>query len=53
MGFRNKLHNYRPMSLTTVICQLLERLIKDHIVDFLVKHTLIKTYERVFLKLNA
>ena len=35
---RNKSENYRPVSLTSVICKLLERLIKDHMVDFLVKH---------------
>ena len=39
-GSRNK-SNYRPVSLTSVICKLLERLIKDHMVDFLVKHKLL------------
>ena len=28
-GSRNKLENDRPMSLTSVICELLQRLIKD------------------------
>ena len=37
-GSRNKSENYRPVSLTSVICKLLERLIKNHMVDFLVKH---------------
>ena len=32
-GSRNKSENYRPVSLTSVICKLLERSIKDHIVD--------------------
>ena len=32
-GSINKSENYRPVSLTSVICKLLERLIKDHIVD--------------------
>ena len=27
--------NYKPMSLTSVICKLLEKLIKDHRVDLL------------------
>ena len=40
-GSRNKSENYRPVSLTSVICKLLERLIKDHLVDFLVKNKLI------------
>ena len=39
-GSRNKSENYRPVSLTSVICKLLERLIKYHMVDFLVKHEL-------------
>ena len=37
-GSINKSDNYRPVSLTSVICKLLERLIKDHMLDFLVKH---------------
>ena len=34
-GSRNKSENYRPVSLIWVICKLLKRLIKDHMVDFL------------------
>ena len=34
-GSRNKSENYRPVSLTSVICKLLERLIKDHLVEVL------------------
>ena len=40
-GLRSRSENYRPVSLTSVICKLLERLIKDHLVDFLVKNNLI------------
>ena len=40
-GSRNKSENYRPVSLTSVIYKLLERLIKDHLVDFLVRHKLL------------
>ena len=29
-GSRNKSENYRPVSLTSVFCKLLEGLIKDH-----------------------
>ena len=39
-GLRNKSENYRPMRLTSLICKLLERLIKVYIVDFLVRHKL-------------
>ena len=42
-GSRNKSENYKPVSLTSVICKLLERLIKDHMVDF----------DKVLLKLKA
>ena len=41
-GSRNKVENYRPVSLTSVICNLLEKLIKVHMADFLVKHKLTK-----------
>ena len=34
-GSRNKPENYRPVSLTSVICKLLETLIRDHMVEFL------------------
>ena len=40
-GSINKSENYRPVSLTSVIYKLLERLIKDHLVDFLVRHKLL------------
>ena len=33
--------NYRPVSLTSV-CKLLESLLRDHMVDFLEKHNLLK-----------
>ena len=50
---RNKSENYRPVSLTSVICKLLERLIKDHMVDFLVKHTLLNSSQHGFLKARS
>ena len=50
-GLRNK--NYRPVSLTSVICKLLERSIKDHMVDFLVKHKLLNSSQHGFLKARS
>ena len=38
---RNESENYRSVSLTSVIFKLLESLIKDHMVDFLVRHKLL------------
>ena len=52
-GSRNKSDNYRPVSLPSVICKLLERLIKDHMVDFLVKHKLLNSSQHGFLKARS
>ena len=52
-GSRNKSENYRPVSLTSVICKLLERLIKNHLVDFLVKNKLINPSQHGFLKARS
>ena len=41
-GSRNNSEHYRPVSLTSVVCKLLETLIIDHRLEFLVKHKLIK-----------
>ena len=35
---RNKSENYRPVSLTSVVCKLHETLIRDHMMALLVKH---------------
>ena len=52
-GSRNKSVNYRPVSLTSVICKLLETIIMDHMMDFLVKHKLISTSQHGFLKARS
>ena len=52
-GSRNKFVNYRPVSLTSVICKLLETIIRDHMMDFLVKHTLINPSQHGFLKARS
>ena len=49
-GSRNKSENHRPVGLTSVICNLLERLLKDHMVDFLVRHKLLNPSQHGFLK---
>ena len=48
-GSRNKPENYRPVSLTSVVCKLLETLIRE----FLVKHNLINTSRHGFLKARS
>ena len=52
-GSRSKRENYRPVSLTSVVCKLLETLIRDHMVEFLVKHELINTSKHGFLKVRS
>ena len=49
---RNKSVNYRPVSLTSVICQLLETISMDHM-DFLIKHKLINPSQHGFLKARS
>ena len=52
-GLRNKPENYRPVSSTSVVCKLLETLIRYHMVEFLVKHKLIKPSQHGFLKARS
>ena len=52
-GSRNKSVNYRPVSLTSVICKLLETIIRDHMMDFLVKHKLLNPSQHGFLKARS
>ena len=52
-GSKNKPENYRPVSLTSVACKLLETLITYHMVEFLVKHKLINIYQHRFLKARS
>ena len=52
-GSRKKPENYRPVSLTSVVCKLLETLIRDHMVEFLIKHKLINTSQHGFLKARS
>ena len=50
---RNKSVNYRPVSLTSVICKVLETIIRDHMMDFLIKHKLINPSQHGFLKARS
>ena len=52
-GSRNKSVNYRPVSLTSVICKVLETIIRDHMMDFLIKHKLINPSQHGFLKASS
>jgi hypothetical protein len=49
-GCRSKASNYRPISLTSVVCRVMESIIKDVIMDHLVKNDLISKAQHGFLK---
>ena len=52
-GSRNKSVNYRPVSLTSVICKVLESIIRYHTVDFLSKLKLVNNSQHGFLKARS
>ena len=52
-GSRNKSVNYRPVSLTSVLCKVLETIIRDHMMDFLIKHKLINPSQHGILKAKS
>ena len=47
---RSNVGNYRPVSLTCVICKLLESLIRDHIMEYLLKNKLLSNRKYGFIK---
>ena len=49
-GERGKVENYRPVSLTSLICKVLESIIKDRIVSFLEVNRLIQDTQHGFRK---
>ena len=52
-GSRNKSEHYSPVSLTSVVCKLLETLIRDHMEEFIVKLKLINTSQHGFQKARS
>ena len=52
-GSRNKPDNYRSVSLTSVVSKLFETIIRDHMVEFLVKYKLIHKSQHGFLKARS
>ena len=52
-GSRNMPENYIPVSLTSVVCKLLETLIRSNLVKFFVKHKLINTSQHRYLKARS
>ena len=48
-GSRNEAGNYRPVSLTSVVCKLLESIIRDQILDYL-NQTVVTTAQHGFVQ---
>ena len=42
--------NFRPVSLTSTVCRVLESVIKDELIEYLAKHKLLKLSQHGFLK---
>ena len=49
-GSRNIRSNYRPVSLTSVVCRILESIIRDTVTNFLDEHNLIRNTQHGFSK---
>ena len=49
-GVKCKPENYRPISLTSLVCKTTESLLRDKIVDHLQKNNLINPSEQGFMK---
>ena len=49
-GDRSHSGNYRPVSLTSVVCKIMESIIRDALVQFLEDHSLIKSTQHGFMK---
>ena len=49
-GSKNIMSNYRPVSLTSIVCKIMEGLVKDNIMAHLTKHKLITKNQHGFVK---
>ena len=49
-GSRNQAKNYRPVSLTSVVCTTMESLIRDKFMDHLINHELLTSCQHGFMK---
>jgi len=48
-GARNDRANYRPVSLTSIPCKVMESLIKEKLVEFVEKHNIISNSQHGFM----
>ena len=48
-GARNLAVNYRPISLTSILCKMMEKLIREVVMDHLIKHSLLSDKQHGFI----
>ena len=48
-GGRSSLNNYRPITLTSVVGKILESIIRDHILDHLIRYNLLSAQQHGFV----
>ena len=49
-GAKGDTGNYRPVSLTSIPCKIMESVLKDHIMDHIEQHRLLKETQHGFMK---
>ena len=49
-GARNVAENYRPISLTSVVCKLMEKFVKDAVLNHLIENNLLSTKQFGFVR---
>ena len=49
-GNRKLASNYRPVSITSIICRILETIIRDNVVKFLMSNDLLSAYQFGFIE---
>ena len=49
-GNKRKPNNYRPVSLTSIACKLMESIVRDHIIDHMKRNNLFSKYQFGFMK---
>ena len=48
-GLKSVIGNYRPISTTSVICEMVESIIRDHIIDYMVSNSYIADEQHGFV----
>jgi len=48
-GCRNDSNNYRPIALTSTMCKLMESVIKEQLMDYLLSNNLLSTHQHAFI----